>query len=57
MYKSDGRAARILSVMIVFVLLAVGTAAASGAVSSDVAADKHSPVVTSCSTSFSTEKL
>jgi hypothetical protein len=43
--------------MIAIVLLAVGTAAASGAVSSDAVADKHSPVVTTCNTSFSTEKL
>jgi hypothetical protein len=43
--------------MIAFVLLAVATTAASGAVSSDAAADKHSPVVTICTTSFSIEKL
>jgi hypothetical protein len=43
--------------MIAFVLLAVGTAAAYSAVSSDAAADKHSLVVTTCTTSFSTEKL
>lgn len=57
MYKSDGRAARTLSVMIAFVLLAVGIAAASGAVSSDAAADKHSLVVTTCTTSFSNEEI
>jgi hypothetical protein len=43
--------------MLAFVLLAVGTAVAFREVSSDAAADKHSPVVTTCTTSFSTEKL
>lgn len=38
-YKSDGSAARIFSVMIAFVLLAVAIAAASGVVSNDAAAD------------------